>query len=85
MEACLGIARSKITWVMWPNVKGMSESSAAEYGYAIALRDVCASSKQVIVTGRRSHECIITALANYRNVTDEAGMHELIALAKLMV
>lgn len=72
-----GVRTAEIFWCLWP--QNQSIGFAIEFGTAMALRI------PTVVTGPTAHACIFSALATYRDSSDEHGLVETVRRAELIV
>ncbi len=71
------IKDSQVFWVLWPD-HGLRSTCEGELCYAYSRQG---ENLAVVVTGERSHECVWTALADYRDADDLCGLAEVARLA----
>lgn len=69
-----GVESADVLWCLWPEV--FSVAAPLELGYALGRRTA------TVVSGAKSHECIFTALADYRDTSDDLGLIETLRIAK---
>lgn len=67
-----GVEDADVVWALWPS--GRSMGAPFEVGYATAI------GQSVVATGERAHECIFLAMADYRDISDDLGLVEVMRL-----
>lgn len=72
-----GVERADVIWCLWP--EGYSAGCPLELGYALALKHSDPGrALGIVVSGAKSHACIFTALAHYRDADDDAALYEVL-------
>lgn len=81
-EACLdGLGAAAVVWLLWP--REPSVGAYVELGAALERRRVLATKPYLVVTGEDVGRSIFTAPADYRDVVDALGFHEVSRIARL--